>query len=116
MADGDCIFCKIVSGDIKAAVVYEDDEVIAFDDIKPLAPVHVVIIPKRHIGAVSDLKEKDAETYGRLAVAAKKIALKKGVAASGYRLVTNCGRDAGQEVLHIHTHLMGGRKFAWPPG
>lgn len=113
---GDCIFCKIASGSVKASVVYEDDQTIAFDDIKPLAPVHVVIIPKRHIGMLSDLEGSDANLIGRLVIAAKKIAEIKGVAGSGYRVVANCGKDAGQEVFHIHMHLLGGRKFAWPPG
>ncbi|MCX5680190.1 MAG: histidine triad nucleotide-binding protein [Candidatus Omnitrophica bacterium] len=111
-----CIFCRIVSGAVKAAVVYEDDCTVAFDDINPRAPVHVVIIPKRHIDMVSDLKEKDAGMFGGLAIAANRIARIKGIADSGYRLITNCGKDAGQEVLHIHMHLLGGRKFAWPPG
>ena len=116
MAGDSCIFCKIASGDVKADIVYEDNDIIAFDDINPRAPVHVVIIPKRHIGMVSDLKEKDAGEFGRLTIAANEIAQKKGVASSGYRLVTNCGKDAGQEVAHIHIHLLGGRKFTWPPG
>ena len=116
MAGDNCIFCKIASGSIKAAVVYEDDDIIAFDDINPRAPVHVVMIPKRHIGMISDLKEKDALLFGRFAIAANVIARVKGIAGNGYRLVTNCGKDAGQEVLHIHTHLLGGRKFTWPPG
>ena len=97
-------------------VVYENDEIIGFDDIAPRAPVHVVIIPKRHIAMVSDLKDGDAELFGKLAIAANKIAGIKGIKDSGYRLVTNCGKDAGQEVPHIHTHLLGGIKLAWPPG
>ena len=116
MANDKCIFCKIASGSIKAGIVYEDDHVIAFNDIKPLAPVHVVIIPKRHIGMLSDLEDGDAELFGRLAIAAKKIAKTKGIAACGYRIVANCGPDAGQEVFHIHIHLLGGRNFTWPPG
>lgn len=116
MAGDDCIFCKIASGTVKASIVYEDDETIAFDDIKPQAPVHVIIIPRRHVGMVSGLKDGDAAWFGRLTIAANRIAAKKGVAGSGYRLVTNCGKDAGQEVSHIHTHLLGGRKLAWPPG
>ena len=111
-----CLFCQIASGSIKALVVYEDDEIMGFDDIAPQAPVHVVIIPKRHIGMVSDLKDGDAGLFGKLAIAAEKIARTKGIKDSGYRLVTNCGKDAGQEVPHIHTHLLGGRKLAWPPG
>ena len=116
MAGDDCIFCKIASGSVKAVVVYADDRVIAFDDIKPRAPVHVVIVPRRHIGMLSELEEKDAGLLGELLMAAKKIAEEKGIAGSGYRIVANCGKDAGQEVPHIHIHLLGGRKFAWPPG
>lgn len=101
---------------MKAAIVYEDDQIIAFDDINPQAPVHVVIVPKRHITTASGARMEGAEALGRLTAAANKVARLKGVDGSGYRLVTNCGKDAGQEVPHIHTHLLGGRKFAWPPG
>ena len=116
MTGDSCIFCRIASGSLKAAVVYEDDHIIAFDDVKPCALVHVVIIPKRHIGMISDLEDKDSGLFGSLVIAANKIAEIKGVERSGYRMVTNCGKDAGQEVFHIHMHLLGGRKFTWPPG
>jgi histidine triad (HIT) family protein len=116
LTDSNCIFCKIVSGAIKADIVYEDNEVIAFNDIKPQAPVHILIIPKRHISRLSDLESADADVFGKLAIAANVIARKKMVVETGFRLVANCNKDAGQEVFHIHMHLLGGRKFSWPPG
>jgi histidine triad (HIT) family protein len=113
---GNCIFCRIVAGEIKAKVVYEDDDVIAFEDIRPQAPVHMLIIPRRHIERVNDLKEEDERLIGHLVLVAKKIAAEKKIAESGYRLVLNCNRDSGQEVFHIHLHLLGGRRMSWPPG
>jgi len=112
----ECIFCRIVAGEIPAKKVYEDDEVVAFEDIRPQAPVHVLVIPRRHIPTVNALADDDASLVGRLVLVAKKIAAERGIAESGYRLVLNCNRDSGQEVFHIHLHLLGGRKFAWPPG
>lgn len=111
-----CIFCKIVQKVIPAAIVYDNGDVLAFNDIKPQAPVHVVIIPKAHINNISDISEKDAALVGKMIFAAKMIAKNMNIEKSGYRLVFNCNKDAGQEVFHIHAHLMGGRKFAWPPG
>ncbi len=116
MQSDKCIFCKIARKDIPAKIVYEDDQVLAFEDAKPQAPVHVLIIPHDHIEKVSDLKEKDALIAGKVIMAAKNIARSKGLDDSGYRIVMNCNRDAGQEVFHVHAHLMGGRKFNWPPG
>lgn len=116
MQNVSCLFCKIARKEIPAKIVYEDDDVIAFDDIKPQAPLHVLIIPRDHIGKVSDLNDNDALIAGRLIVAAKKIAQSRGMQDSGYRIVLNCNKDAGQEVFHIHAHLLGGRKFTWPPG
>ncbi|MBP7055962.1 MAG: histidine triad nucleotide-binding protein [Candidatus Omnitrophica bacterium] len=116
MQSDKCIFCKIARKEIPAKIVYEDDQVLAFEDTKPQAPVHVLIIPHDHIEKVSDLNEKDAVMAGKVIIAAKKIARAKGLDDSGYRIVMNCNRDAGQEVFHIHAHLMGGRKFNWPPG
>ncbi|RKY12821.1 MAG: histidine triad nucleotide-binding protein [Planctomycetota bacterium] len=112
----ECIFCRIVSGEVPAKKVYEDDEVMAFEDIRPQAPVHILVIPKRHIATVNDLTESDAQLIGKLVLVAKRIASERGVAERGYRLVLNCNRDSGQEVFHIHLHLLGGRKFTWPPG
>ncbi|RKY14086.1 MAG: histidine triad nucleotide-binding protein [Planctomycetota bacterium] len=112
----ECIFCRIVSGEVPAKKVYEDDDVMAFEDIRPQAPVHILVIPKRHIATVNDLTESDAQLMGKLVLVAKRIASERGVAERGYRLVLNCNRDSGQEVFHIHLHLLGGRRFTWPPG
>jgi len=112
----DCIFCKIASGEIDAKKVFEDEDLVAFEDIRPQAPVHILIIPRRHIATVNDLTDEDAELVGRLVLAARRIAAERGIAESGYRLVLNCNRDSGQEVFHIHLHLLGGRKMTWPPG
>ena len=111
-----CLFCRIVSGSIPARVAHQDDQTLAFHDIDPRAPVHVLIIPRKHIAAVDQLHEGDAEVMGRLFVVARRLARELGVADSGYRLVVNSGRDAGQSVDHIHMHLLGGRPFKWPPG
>ncbi len=111
----DCLFCKIVSKEINASIVYEDDDFLAFRDINPVAPSHILIIPKRHIETVNELEETDALLMGRMLVIAKKIAAEEGL-SDGYRLVLNCGKDGGQEVFHIHLHLIGGRKMGWPPG
>lgn len=116
LGDYKCIFCRIAAKEIKANVVYEDEDVIAFEDLKAQAPTHILVIPKRHIEKISDLKRPDAEIFGKMALAANIVAEKTGISGSGYRLVANCGKDAGQEVLHIHIHLLGGRKFLWPPG
>ena len=112
----DCIFCKIVSKEIPAEIVYEDDYVIAFNDLKPITPVHLLLVTKKHIPSLTDLKEDDVEIIGRLQLAAKNIAEKLGFADSGFRLVSNCGRDAEQIVMHIHYHLLAGRPLNWPPG
>jgi len=110
-----CIFCKIESGEIKAKIVYEDETVIAFEDINPKAPVHILIIPREHIERVSDI-DKDGGVTGKLIFVATRLARERGIESSGYRLIINCNKDAGQEVPHLHLHLMGGRKFTWPPG
>jgi len=112
----DCIFCKIIARDISADIVYDDEQVLAFRDIQPQAPVHVVIIPKRHIATLNDLSSADAELVGRLYLAAKQVANELGVAQSGYRTLINCNRDAGQYVMHVHMHLLAGRPMDWPPG
>ncbi|MFP4687192.1 MAG: histidine triad nucleotide-binding protein [bacterium] len=111
----DCLFCSIINGDIDASIVYEDEQVIAFRDINPQAPVHCLVIPRRHIETVSDLTDSEEELTGHLVNVARQIAEKEGLKA-GYRLVFNCGDQAGQEVMHIHLHLLGGRKLNWPPG
>lgn len=112
----DCLFCKIVARDIPADVVFEDDDVIAFRDIAPQAPTHILIIPKRHITTLNDLTEADCALVGRLQFTAQKIAKELGIADDGYRVVMNCNEDGGQTVYHIHMHLLGGRSMTWPPG
>ena len=113
----DCLFCKMVNGEIKPDVVYEDDLVLAFRDINPQAPTHVLVVPKRHVSTINDLQHGEDELLaGRLFLTAKKIAEQDGLADSGYRTVMNCNEAAGQSVFHIHLHVMGGRNFSWPPG
>jgi histidine triad (HIT) family protein len=110
-----CIFCKIAKKEIPSTSVYEDEHLLAFRDLNPQAPEHILIIPKKHIARVEDLTQDDTELMGRMLVAAKTIAVGLGL-KKGYRLVFNNGPDGGQEVEHIHLHLMGGRKFTWPAG
>ena len=112
----DCIFCRIARHDIPADVVREDEDCIAFRDLLPRAPVHVLIIPKRHIPSVNALAASDEALIGHLLAAAREVAQSEGVAESGYRLVLNAGPDAGQSVDHLHLHVMGGRELLWPPG
>jgi len=114
MAD-DCIFCRILAGEIPSAKVYEDDQLFAFRDINPQAPTHVLIIPREHIPSLNDLEGRHADLLGRIVLAAKEIAAQEGL-ADGWRFVFNCGPAAGQEVYHIHAHLLGGRPMTWPPG
>ncbi|GIX07726.1 MAG: histidine triad nucleotide-binding protein [Candidatus Poribacteria bacterium] len=110
------VFSKIIRKEIPAEIVYEDEEVIAFKDIRPQAPVHVLVVPKEPIETIADATEAQAELLGKLLVRTAEVARQLGIAESGYRLVINHGRDAGQEVLHLHIHLLGGRPFGWPPG
>ena len=112
----DCLFCKIVDRTIPAAIVYEDDELLAFNDINPQAPTHVPIVPKRHIDSLSALQSGDDRLIGTIVRRAAAIAAERGIAAGGFRTVFNTNRDAGQTVFHIHLHLLGGRAMAWPPG
>ena len=112
----ECLFCKIRDGEIPSDTVYEDDHILAFKDVNPHAPVHILIVPKKHISTINDLKSEDAEIMGKMLLAAQDIASSEGVAADGYRLVVNTNADAGQTVHHIHMHLLGGRNMAWPPG
>ncbi len=116
MSDPTCIFCRIAAGEIPAKIVRQDDDTVAFRDLNPQAPMHVLIIPRRHVPSVNVLEGGDAELMGRLFLAAKEIARDEGVAASGYRMVINAGPNAGQSVDHIHLHVLGGRGLAWPPG
>lgn len=110
----DCLFCKMVAGEIRPDVVFEDESVLAFRDINAQAPTHVLIIPKRHIANLNELD--DAELGGRLLKTAASIAKQEGLAEEGYRTVFNCNRHGGQEVFHLHLHLLGGRQMTWPPG
>lgn len=112
----DCLFCRIVAGEIPSRRVHEDDLLIAIHDIDPRAPTHILLIPRRHIDSALDLTEADAPLLGRLFAVAADIARQQGLAEHGYRLVANVGRWGGQTVDHLHLHLMGGRSFAWPPG
>jgi len=112
----DCLFCKMVSGEIAPDTLYEDQDVLAFKDISPQAPFHALVIPKRHISTINDIKDTDAELIGKMYLAAKKIANDAGVAEEGYRAVMNCNALAGQTVFHIHLHVLAGRAMNWPPG
>jgi histidine triad (HIT) family protein len=113
---GDCIFCGIGSKKIRALVVHEDDELLAFRDINPQAPVHILIIPKQHFGGVQEMGPEDGALLGKMILAAKQIAAQERISGSGYRLVINAGEHGGQTVPHIHVHLLGGRPLTWPPG
>jgi len=112
----DCLFCKIINGDIPADIIYQDDDVIGFNDINPQAPTHVLFIPKQHISTVNDMADNDAALVGKLFLAAKQVAKDKGFADNGYRLVMNCNEGAGQTVFHIHLHMLAGCGLTWPPG
>jgi histidine triad (HIT) family protein len=112
----DCLFCRIAAGEVPARIAHEDELVVAFHDVSPKAPTHILLIPRTHIASVSELGEEHAELLGRLMVVAGRLAREAGVADGGYRLVTNVGRDAGQSVPHLHFHLLGGRRLSWPPG
>ena len=113
---GDCLFCKIAKGEIPSKKVYEDEFTYAFWDINPGAPVHILIIPKKHIDSVNELQEEDGALIAHVFEVAKQIAHEQGIAQNGYRIVNNCGVDGGQTVMHLHFHLLGGRNLGWPPG
>ena len=112
----DCIFCKIIKGDIPCTKVYEDDKVLAFDDIQPMAPVHVIIIPKKHIATLMDIDAGSIDLAGSLTLAAQKVARIKKISDRGFRTVINCNAEGGQVVFHLHMHLLGGRKLQDPLG
>jgi histidine triad (HIT) family protein len=112
----DCLFCNIASGAVPATLVYEDERIVAFNDINPQAPMHVLVIPRRHIQSLSYLAPEDDTLVGEMIRTAATIAEQRGVAAGGFRTVFNCNADAGQTVFHIHLHVLGGRKMTWPPG
>lgn len=112
----DCLFCKINQGDIPANILYQDDDITVFKDISPQAPVHFLVIPKKHISTINDLQDVDTGLLGKMMLQAKKTAADLGVAESGYRTTMNCNDDGGQTVHHIHLHVLGGRQMTWPPG
>jgi histidine triad (HIT) family protein len=111
-----CLFCKIAQGEIAANIVYQDEDVLAFEDINPQAPQHILLIPRRHIASLADLTDEDGPLLALLFAVMHRLASKLGVAERGYRVVSNVGPDAGQTVFHVHFHLLGGRTFGWPPG
>ena len=112
----DCLFCKIVRQEIPATVLYQDETIVAFRDIRPQAPSHLLVIPRKHIATINDTDETDAPLLGHMILTAKQLAKKEGLADNGYRLVFNVNSGGGQEVYHIHLHILGGRQMTWPPG
>ncbi|WP_035288169.1 histidine triad nucleotide-binding protein [Clostridium sp. KNHs214] len=112
----DCIFCKIAKGDIPCSKVYEDERILAFKDIEPQAPFHILIIPKKHIESLNSLSEEDSNIVTYIFMKAKELAKELGVSENGYRIVNNCGKDGGQTVQHLHFHMLAGRNLQWPPG
>jgi len=112
----ECIFCKIAKKEIPAKVVYEDEKILAFDDINPQAPVHVLLIPKKHYASLNEIPEEKIDLLGHLMLKARQTARDKGIKESGYRIVLNTAGDSGQDVFHIHLHVLGGRRMKWPPG
>ena len=112
----DCIFCKIANKEMPAEIVYEDEQVLVFRDVKPVAPVHLLLIPKKHYASPLDLDEEDAALAGQLQITAVRVAKNLGLAEHGFRVVCNCGRNGGQTVQHVHYHLLAGRSLMWPPG
>jgi histidine triad (HIT) family protein len=111
----DCLFCKIISKEIKSEIVYEDDRLLVIKDINPVAPVHLLIIPKIHVASLNEVGIGDVETLGHIQLLASRLAEESGVAEQGYRLVNNCGKWGGQSVFHLHYHLLGGKQMGWPP-
>ena len=107
----DCLFCKIIKGEIPSKKVYEDEEFLAFHDINPAAPIHILVIPKKHISMLTELKEEDEQLMGKIFTIINKIAQQEGFVKEGYRVIVNCGKDSGQEVMHIHFHILGGTKL-----
>ena len=112
----DCLFCKIVGKDIPAELIFEDDRIVAFNDINPQAPIHILIIPREHLASLNDVPEEKRDLLGHILLRAQQIAQNLGIRENGYRIVLNTARDSGQEVYHIHFHLLGGRRMTWPPG
>jgi len=111
-----CVFCNIIGKKIPSQIVYEDEEVLALEDINPQAPIHILVVPKKHISTILEAKEKDNELIGQLFQVANKIASNKGIAERGFRVVMNCNPESGQTIYHLHLHLLAGRAMHWPPG
>jgi histidine triad (HIT) family protein len=111
-----CLFCKIIKREVPATILFEDGDLLAFADIRPVAPTHALVIPKRHIESLNAASPADAELLGKLLLAAQRLAKEAGIAETGWRAVANTGKDAGQTVFHVHVHVLGGRDMAWPPG
>lgn len=116
MPDPDCVFCRIVSGDLPGEIIHEDDLSVAFRDVNPQAPVHVLVVPRRHVESVEALTDEDRDLVGHLLLVARRVAREEGLSDEGYRLVANVGDRGGQTVDHLHLHLLGGRRLTWPPG
>lgn len=114
MSDPDCVFCKIVAGDLPAAFVYQDDVIVAFRDIHPVAPTHVLVIPRKHVASLAEAGPEDEALLGRLMLGIRRVALDLGIVARGYRTILNTGPGAGQSVFHLHAHVLSGRRFSWP--
>jgi len=112
----DCLFCKIIAGEIPSKIVYQDDRILAFEDINPQAPTHILLIPRTHYASLNEVPEKESDLIGHLLLSARRIAAERGMGERGFRIVLNTGPDAGQDVFHIHFHLLGGRAMTWPPG
>jgi histidine triad (HIT) family protein len=112
----DCLFCKIIAGQIPGTILYKDERVVVLKDINPQAPMHVLVVPRRHVGSLNELSDNDDALVGELVRRAAAVAAEHGYAEGGYRTVFNCNADAGQTVFHIHLHVLGGRRFSWPPG
>lgn len=112
----DCLFCRIVAGEIPSNLIHEDDHCVAFEDVGPQAPTHVLVVPREHIASMNDLSQDHEQLAGHLLLVAMKVARQRGHGESGYRTVINCQEGAGQSVFHLHVHVLGGRRFSWPPG
>lgn len=112
----DCLFCKLISGEIPATEVYRDDDIFAFEDINPIAPTHILVIPIKHLSDIKSANEDDQELIGKMLLIANQIATEKGLAKDGFRYVINTGKNGGQTVYHLHLHIIGGRSLSWPPG
>ena len=112
----DCVFCKIASGEIETPLIYQNEHIVAFNDLDPKAPHHILIIPRKHIATLNDITDEDAPLISQMILTAKNLAKESGISESGYRVLINCNKEGGQAVYHVHLHLLGGRTMTWPPG